>query len=313
MTRGQQVVRPHAGQGAPVAAHRAPHGAQDQGIAVPRSTHLASSRLTASIRITGRRRSVERHPHALGLRVLLQGVSRPGRGRSPTASRPRTARPSRSGCRCSPTRSRPALRGRSGAPCPRPASTRRPPARRWSGWPDRIASSTPSNSSMATTGPKISSLGDPHADVDVVEHGRLDEVARAVHGGRLAAGPQRRALLAARLDVGEHLVALLGLETRAPRRVLGSVGIAGHRLRRALAASFSMKASLHRALHVQPGAGRADLAFAVEDPGRRAPRRRVQVRVREHDVGRLPAQLERDVLHGRRPPRHDCSRSPPSR
>ena len=57
---------------------------------------------------------------------------------------------------------------------------------------------------------------------------------------------------------------------------------------------------MDRLLHEQPGPCRADLALAVEDPGRRAPDGGVQVGVGEHDVRRLSAQLQRQLLWTRR-------------
>jgi len=49
-------------------------------------------------------------------------------------------------------------------------------------------------------------------------------------------------------------------------------------------------------LEEEARAGGADLALVVEDAGQRPPHRRLQVRVGEDDVRRLPAQLERDAL-----------------
>jgi hypothetical protein len=53
---------------------------------------------------------------------------------------------------------------------------------------------------------------------------------------------------------------------------------------------------VNRLLEEQPGAGRAHLAFVVEDPGHGAADRGVHIGVGEHDVRRLAAQLEGQPL-----------------
>ena len=52
----------------------------------------------------------------------------------------------------------------------------------------------------------------------------------------------------------------------------------------------------HAAVRVEPRAGGADLAGIVEDRARCARHRDAEIGVREHDHGRLAAELERDVL-----------------
>ena len=60
-----------------------------------------------------------------------------------------------------------------------------------------------------------------------------------------------------------------------------------------------------RLLDDQPRAGGADLAGVQEDRGEREVEGRLAVGVGEHDVGVLAAELEGDLLHGRRRRRHD--------
>src|SRR5207302_2457529 len=96
----------------------------------------------------------------------------------------------------------------------------------------------------------------------------LDVEPLAVHFGGFAAGHQPGAFLLPGRDIGEHrLLLALGddrpqpgglVERVAGRDLLGPLGELRHDL------------IMDRALHQQPGAGGANLAFAVEDAVLRA-------------------------------------------
>ena len=118
--------------------------------------------------------------------------------------------------------------------------------------------------------------------------------------GRLlsVAGPPpittARALGLGDLDVVEDLAVLRRGGDRA------DVGVGLHRIALARGAAklgdLLGEGLVDRVLHQEPRAGDAGLAGGGEDAGDRARRGGVEVGVVEHDVGRLAAELERDVL-----------------
>ena len=143
-----------------------------------------------------------------------------------------------------------------------------------------------------TTGPKISSRGDRHVVLDVVEDRRLDE--EALLAVPLTAGDQLGPLFLAQFDVAEDLVQLLLRDLRS---------LLGGRVERI--ADFSLFGLLGQAadelladavLDEQPAPRRAALAAVEVNRVKRAGHRLLEVGVGEDDVGALAAQLERAPL-----------------
>ena len=137
-------------------------------------------------------------------------------------------------------------------------------------------------------------LGDPHLLVDACEDGRGIEGALPVR--RLPARDDLRPVLAPGLDVAVHLVTVLrgderpdlrlGLERIADLEAVGRVGEGGDEI------------LVERVLDEHARAGLAALAGGVVDRPDRARNGIRQVRVGEHEVRALPAELEREPLDG---------------
>ena len=147
--------------------------------------------------------------------------------------------------------------------------------------------------------------GDAHVVRHAVEH-RRQEI-RAVGQCRIvglrATHHDRGALAQPDLDVVLDPVALLGADERPDLgRLVGRIadldlaGRLGEQLDDPL---------VGRALDEDPAPGAAVLAGVVEDAVRRLRGELLEVRVGEHDVRALAAELERDLLHVARRQPHD--------
>ena len=156
------------------------------------------------------------------------------------------------------------------------------------------ASSGVRNVSTDSTGPKISSLGDPVALGDVREQRRPEEVAALGQvAGRLV---QLGALgHAGRDELGDLLE--LGLRVDRP-----DVGVLVERVadpdRRQAVLELLDERLDDRLLDQQPRPGAADLALVEVDAVDDALDGLVERRVVEHDVGGLAAELEGERLVG---------------
>ncbi len=139
-------------------------------------------------------------------------------------------------------------------------------------------------------------LRDAHVVLHAREHGRRDEEAlrQRAFGGTATAGERLRAFLLADVEItGDALELLLGneradlcigIETVADLQLLAELGDAADEL------------LVDRLLDEQTRAGAADLAGIGEYRHRGTRHGGIEIGVREHDVRRLAAELERDAL-----------------
>src|SRR5256885_2152989 len=127
--------------------------------------------------------------------------------------------------------------------------------------------------------------------------------ASSADAGATAARDETRALLLARLDVGEHRIhLLLGDDGTHPR---GLVHRVAHLEGFHLVGELRQQRVVDLLLDEESRARGTHLALVVEDAGQRALDRRVHVGVREDDVRRLAAELERQALERSRGLAHD--------
>ena len=112
---------------------------------------------------------------------------------------------------------------------------------------------------------------------------------------RFAARDDRGALVAPGLDVLHDALLLLARHERTHLRARIEARAEPDRLRRAADALDDAVEDL--AVHVQARARCADLARVEKDRARGAADHGVDIGVRQHDDGRLAAELERHALH----------------
>ena len=144
--------------------------------------------------------------------------------------------------------------------------------------------------------------GDRHRVGDVAEHGRLDEEAVAEAVGAPAAGDQPRALGLRRGDPAGDVLQVLG-ERHRPHLGLGIERVAeADRLRpRGEQRRRTRRGRRPRRTGASPPCRSARRGEDARDD---AVRRRLEIGVGEHDVGRLAAQLQRHPREVRRGAAH---------
>src|SRR5580765_8492076 len=146
--------------------------------------------------------------------------------------------------------------------------------------------------------------GNPRGIVDVVEDRRLQEVAALQRcAGGAAAADRHFGFALADVLILAYAVELLAADERAHFRVaverhahFDGARLLHHRVEKAL---------VDRSLDENAAAGRTDFALVEEDAEQRAFDRNLEIGVREEDVRRLAAELERNLLQRVRRAAHD--------